>query len=70
MKIFTTLLAILIYVFSYSQTEIVFKKNGQSVEDFIPQNWKVLDIKYGDLNQDGIKDVVLLFKTLTQKMLK
>ena len=70
MKIFTTLLAILIYVFSYSQTEIVFKKNGQSVEDFIPQNWKVLDIKYGDLNQDGIKDVVFAIQNTNPENVK
>lgn len=58
MKKIVTLLAISISILSHSQTEIDFIKSGASVEDIIPQNWKVLDVKYGDLNQDGIEDVV------------
>ena len=39
-----------------------FPKKASKVEDFIPNGWKTLIIKKGDLNKDKIEDVVLIIE--------
>src|SRR5687767_10601911 len=57
------ILAILFNV-SYGQAFLypVMKSNGQSIVDFIPVGWTVLDSAYGDLNNDGLKDVAVILQ--------
>jgi hypothetical protein len=38
------------------------KSKGQSITDFIPVDWTILDSAYGDLNKDGIKDVAIVIQ--------
>lgn len=38
------------------------KATGQSVLDFVPTGWTVLDSAYGDLNKDGIKDAAIVIQ--------
>lgn len=38
------------------------KKTGQSVRDFVPAGWTILDSAYGDLNKDGAKDAVIIIQ--------
>lgn len=59
MKKLITLFTISLSLFSFSQTKLMtLKENGNSIEDIIPKNWKILDSKLGDLNQDGISDLI------------
>lgn len=37
---------------------MTLKENGTTIEEIIPKDWKVLDTKTGDFNQDGILDLV------------
>jgi hypothetical protein len=49
---------------SYGQTFLypAIKLNGQSITDFIPPGWSVLDSVYGDLNNDGLKDIAIILQ--------
>jgi hypothetical protein len=38
--------------------QIELKNEGTELNDFIPENWRLLDSKTGDLNQDVITDLV------------
>ena len=61
-----TLIFILTILFhgSYGQTFLypVIKSNGQSIVDFIPAGWTVLDSAFGDLNKDGVKDAAIILQ--------
>ena len=61
-----TLIFILTILFhgSYGQTFLypVIKSNGQSIVDFIPAGWTVLDSAFGDLNMDGVKDAAIILQ--------
>jgi hypothetical protein len=46
------------------QTPSGIKPEGQSIEDFVPINWKILQTATGDLNKDNIDDVVLVIQEL------
>jgi len=70
MKTISTLVTILTIIFSFSQTEIGLKKRGQSLSEIIPHNWKVLAVEYGDLNKDGIKDVVFVIQDFNPQNVK
>jgi hypothetical protein len=49
---------------SYGQAFLypVIKSNGQSIVDFVPVGWTVLDSAYGDLNNDGLKDAAVILQ--------
>jgi len=38
------------------------KAKGQSVIEFVPKGWTILDRAYGDLNKDGIKDAAIVIQ--------
>ena len=61
-----TLIFILTILFniSYGQTFLypVIKSNGQSIVEFIPEGWTVLDSAYGDLNKDGLNDAAIILQ--------
>jgi hypothetical protein len=38
------------------------KSKGQSIPDFIPAGWTILDSTYGDLNKNGIKDAAIILQ--------
>ena len=61
-----TLIFILTILFniSYGQTFLypVIKSNGQSIVEFIPVGWTVLDSAYGDLNKDGLNDAAIILQ--------
>ncbi len=42
----------------FGQTSVPLKETGKSLEEIIPPNWKLLDYEHGDLNKDGINDIV------------
>lgn len=40
---------------------------GTKIEDFVPQNWKIIERKEGDLNGDKLADAVLILKGTNPK---
>ena len=38
------------------------KTKGQSIIDFAPTGWIILDSTYGDLNKDGVKDAAIILQ--------
>ncbi|GAB5464893.1 MAG: hypothetical protein Kapaf2KO_03290 [Candidatus Kapaibacteriales bacterium] len=48
----------LMYLTCFGQSETLFPNNGETLENIIPDNWKLLESTFGDLNQDGITDLV------------
>lgn len=58
MKKFLTLLIGLLALTSTAQTELILVDEGNTLESIIPDNWRLLDSITGDLNQDGISDLV------------
>jgi hypothetical protein len=61
-----SLILILTILFNVSYGQIFLypsiKSNGQSIADFIPVGWSVLDSVYGDLNNDGLKDAAIILQ--------
>ena len=47
-------------VLAHSQTDI----GKQDITNFIPMGYKLFDKIYGDLNQDGTTDCVLIIKAM------
>lgn len=58
MKKSITIFSILVSLTSFGQNEFILKKNGTTLLDIIPNDWKILHSTTGDLNQDGISDLV------------
>ena len=53
----------LLFIFcSFNLLAINFPQKASKVEDFIPKGWKSIVKKEGDLNNDNIKDVVLVIQ--------
>lgn len=52
---FTTCMA---QTFSYPK----FIKQGKSIADLVPQNWKIIDTATGDLNDDNIDDLAMVIE--------
>lgn len=50
----------------FGQSELTLPVNGKTLEDIIPNNWKLLDSATGDLNQDGIADLVFAIQKTDQ----
>nr|MBP8067227.1 hypothetical protein [Pedobacter sp.] len=44
--------------FSYPK----FIKQGTTLETLVPQNWKIIDTAYGDLNNDRTEDLAIVFE--------
>ena len=42
----------------FGQNELTLVENGETLEEMIPNEWTLLDSAMGDLNQDGISDLV------------
>ncbi len=58
MKKSLTIFAILMCLNCFGQSELILSDNGETLENIIPNNWKLLDSTSGDLNQDGVSDLV------------
>lgn len=54
-----TLFILSINIISCTQIEPnTLKLSGESIDDIVPSNWRVLDSQLGDLNRDGVTDLV------------
>jgi len=64
-----TLLAVCAFSIAYcsAQTTLYLKKEGESLEDFVPRNWRIIDIANGDLNADNIDDAALVIQEMDPK---
>lgn len=54
----------------YATKTSILKKNGKSIQELIPQGWKILHSKSGDLNQDGIEDLVFAMQNTDKANIK
>ncbi len=62
---------VLFSLVTYGQTEsITLKESAHSLEELIPTDWELLDSKTGDLNKDGILDLVFAIANTDEKNLK
>ncbi len=64
MKIITSLLTLLLVpttFFSQSNT-IVLNSEGKDLKEIIPEKWNILKSERGDLNNDGIQDLVFVIQ--------
>ncbi|MFD0963256.1 hypothetical protein [Pseudofulvibacter geojedonensis] len=50
-----------------SQDNLILKKEGKTLQNIIPKGWKILDSKKGDLNKDGILDLVFAIQNTDKK---
>ena len=66
MKRLLTLFAVLLCISCLGQSELILPENGETLENIIPNNWKLLDSISGDLNQDGISDLVFAIQKTDQ----
>jgi hypothetical protein len=61
-----TLIVILTILFNVSYGQFFLYptiiSNGQSINDFVPLGWKILDSAFGDLNKDGLKDAAIILQ--------
>lgn len=65
MKVFCLYILMLFAQLSFAQKTFIFPKiktQGSSVEQFTPADWKVIDRTYGDLNNDGLADLAVIFE--------
>lgn len=71
MKNILILLIITISTGSYGQTDSILLKNeGPSLENIIPNGWRILDSTKGDLNKDGITDLVFAIQNTDTSNIK
>ena len=71
MKKLTTILFLLIYANSFCQSETkVLLDSGGSIENLVPRNWKILSTTNGDLNKDGISDLVFVIEKTDKENIK
>lgn len=64
MRHFLTFILTIYYGFSFGQHFAYpsIKSTGQSIIDFVPAGWTILDNAYGDLNKDGSKDAAIVIQ--------
>ena len=55
-------IGLLFIIYSYYIFGIEFPQRAQNIENFVPENWKILLKEEGDLNGDTLEDVVLLIE--------
>lgn len=58
MKRLLIIFTVLISSICHGQNGSTLRKTGKTLEELIPNGWRILDSKVGDLNQDGILDLV------------
>ncbi|MFC3560087.1 hypothetical protein [Pedobacter jamesrossensis] len=66
MKFLLLLLSILFVQPSFAQKSFIFPKvktQGLSVEQLTPANWTIIETANGDLNNDGVDDLALIFES-------
>lgn len=39
-----------------------FRKQSNNISDFVPKNWKIIELEEGDLNEDGLTDAVIVIE--------
>jgi len=66
MKKLLTIFTILLSLTCFGQSELILPNSGESIERIIPKNWRLLDSTNGDLNQDGISDLVFAIQKTDQ----
>jgi len=66
MKNSLTIFTILWSLTCFGQSELILPNNGESLESIIPSNWRLLDSTIGDLNQDGVSDLVFAIQKTDQ----
>jgi hypothetical protein len=65
MKVFCLSILMLCVQTSFAQKQFIFpeiKTQGTSVEQFTPVNWMIIDQANGDLNNDGLADLAVVFE--------
>ncbi|MDH7913104.1 hypothetical protein [Winogradskyella sp. SYSU M77433] len=65
-----TIFTVLISIASFGQSELIMPNKGKTLEKIIPHNWKLLDSTTGDLNKDGISDLVFAIQKTTKENIK
>jgi len=65
MRHFLTIILTICFGASYGQDFAYpsIKSAGQSITDFVPAGWTILDSAYGDLSKDGIKDAAIVLQS-------
>lgn len=58
MKTTLTLSLVFLALHLFGQDGPLLKDEGETLESLLPENWRLLDSAVGDLNQDGIADLV------------
>jgi len=68
LKIVTLIIVLLALQFSTFAQEVLLKipVSGKSIKDFIPKDYEIKDSISGDLNKDGLKDIVLVLSHLQE----
>lgn len=68
MKKVLTIIMIFLSLNCFAQNELLtLKENGDSLDNLIPKGWKIVDSKLGDLNKDGIPDLVFVIQNTDKK---
>ena len=71
MKYLTIIIVLLIHINYFCQTEkIVLANKGNSIENLIPNNWKILDSSINDINNDGRDDLIFVVENTDNKNMK
>jgi hypothetical protein len=52
------------------QNSPAIKTQGQTFEDFVPKNWRILQTATGDLNKDKVDDAALVIQEMNSKNVK
>ena len=58
-KTIILIIFVLVHVASFGQSKtVILDEKGDSIDTLIPKNWEILSTSTGDLNKDGINDLV------------
>ncbi len=67
-KILVFTISLLIQVYSFGQSKLIqLLDKGDSIENLIPDKWKILSSVNGDLNKDGISDIAFVIENTDTK---
>ncbi len=67
-KILIFTISVLIQMYSYGQSKLIqLLDKGDSIENLIPNKWKILSSVNGDLNKDGISDIAFVIENTDTK---
>lgn len=61
------LFLVFLYFTSLNAKEIILDSVSSSLEQIIPKGWKLLEKNYGDLNNDGINDIIFVIEKTDKK---